>query len=133
MRMADISSGRSPNARRRLRVSRQERPASTRIRVVLLAISAQFALLPLASNETETAMAASLSLTVVERGVSFQLSVLRRARLFVGQKVVDHATSHGAAIRSRNSRQKSEEGFINLGARRFLRQQNKHQCFDDRH
>src|SRR5947207_2453073 len=108
MRMAEISSGRSPNARRRLRVSRQDRPASTRMRVVLLAMSAQFALLPLASNETETAMAASLSLTVVERGVSFELSVLGRARLFVGEEVVDHATRHGTAKGASNSGEESQ-------------------------
>jgi len=39
------------------------------MRVLLLAISAQFARLPLASNETETAISVSLPLTAVETGV----------------------------------------------------------------
>ena len=48
---------RSPSTRSRLKVSRPERPASTRIRVVLVATSAQFPRLPLASTDTDTPIA----------------------------------------------------------------------------
>src|SRR5271163_3951601 len=56
IRMAEISSARSPSAFSRLKVSRPDRPASTRMRVVLVATSAQFPRLPLASTDTDTAM-----------------------------------------------------------------------------
>src|SRR5690348_12825989 len=52
--MAEMWSGDSPSARTRLKVSRQEMPASTRMRVVLLATTAQLPRLPLASKVTET-------------------------------------------------------------------------------
>ncbi len=56
IRIAEISSARSPSARNRLQVSRPDSPASTRIRVALVATSAQFPRLPLASTDTETPM-----------------------------------------------------------------------------
>src|SRR5271165_5214173 len=71
MTMAEIWSGRSPSARSRLNVSRPEMPASTRIRVVLLATRAQFPRLPLASRETDTAICLSLSRSPVEREYFF--------------------------------------------------------------
>ena len=43
--------------RSRLKVSRPERPASTRMRVALVATSAQFPRLPLASTDTDTPIA----------------------------------------------------------------------------
>src|ERR1019366_2206230 len=61
IRIAEISSVRSPlrsaTARSRLKVSRPERPASTRMRVELVATSEQFPRLPLASTETDTPIA----------------------------------------------------------------------------
>src|ERR1019366_293922 len=57
IRIAEISSARSPSARSRLQVSRPDSPASTRIRVALVATSAQFPRLPLASTDTDTPIA----------------------------------------------------------------------------
>ena len=54
MRMAEIACGSSASDFRRLKISRQEIPASTRIRVVALATTAQFPRLPLASMVTVT-------------------------------------------------------------------------------
>src|SRR6202521_721567 len=54
IRIAESSSVRSPSARSRLKVSRPDRPASTSIRVELVATSAQFPRLPLASTDTDT-------------------------------------------------------------------------------
>jgi hypothetical protein len=48
----------------RLKVSRQEIPASTRIRVDELCTTVLFPRLPLASTETDTAMGAAYSLTL---------------------------------------------------------------------
>src|ERR1700688_2471650 len=56
MRIADKELGSSPRTFSRLKVSRQEIPASTRIFVRELATNAQFPLLPLASIETVTHM-----------------------------------------------------------------------------
>src|SRR5438067_13937820 len=58
----------------RLKVSRHEMPASTRILVVALCTMAQFPRLPLASTETVTPMGGSLPLIAVETGVPFGLS-----------------------------------------------------------
>ncbi len=56
IRMADKECGSCPAARMRLKVSRQEIPASTRIHVVELCTIELFPRLPLASTETETPM-----------------------------------------------------------------------------
>src|SRR5271163_1740544 len=48
---------RSPSTRSRLKVSRPEKPASTRMRVLLVATRAQFPRLPLASTDTDTPIA----------------------------------------------------------------------------
>ena len=57
--MAESASGSSPTACMRLKVSRQEIPASTRMRVDELCTIALFPRLPLASTETDTPMAAA--------------------------------------------------------------------------
>jgi hypothetical protein len=57
--MADRAWGSSPSTFIRLKVSRQEMPASTRMRVLALATKAQFPRLPLASIETFTHMQAA--------------------------------------------------------------------------
>src|SRR5713101_1406928 len=66
--MAEISSVRSPNARSRLKVSRPDRPASTRMRVALDATSAQFPRLPLASTDTDTPIAVAYPHRLWKRG-----------------------------------------------------------------
>jgi len=58
----------------RLKVSRQEMPASTRMRVLELHTMAQFPRLPEASTETETPMRGSIPFTAVETGVTLWLS-----------------------------------------------------------
>src|SRR3954470_1798865 len=58
----------------RLKVSRHEIPASTRILVEALATSAQLPRLPEASMETLTPMAASIPLVPVESRVTFVAS-----------------------------------------------------------
>src|ERR1700728_2471921 len=59
MRIAESVRGSSPRVFIRLNVSRQEMPASTRILVQVLATTAQFPRLPLASMETHTPMHAA--------------------------------------------------------------------------
>src|ERR1035437_816081 len=59
MRIAESVCGSSPSVFIRLKVSRQEMPASTRILVQALATTAQFPRLPLASIETHTPMTAA--------------------------------------------------------------------------
>src|SRR5215467_6791668 len=54
MTIADRRRGSSPSAFMRRKVSRQEMPASTKIRVVDVCTRAQFPRLPLASTETDT-------------------------------------------------------------------------------
>ena len=56
MTMALSDAGSSPSARRRLKVSLQEMPASTRILVRDVCTTAVLPRLPLASTDTETAM-----------------------------------------------------------------------------
>ena len=62
-------------ARSRLKVSRPDRPASTRMRVALVATSAQFPRLPLASTDTDTAISRSLRPAAVETGTVFRRPV----------------------------------------------------------
>jgi hypothetical protein len=64
--MAEIDAGSSPSNFMRLKVSRQEIPASTRIFVRELATSAQFPLLPLASIVTMTHMLGSILASPVD-------------------------------------------------------------------
>ncbi len=64
IRIAASACGSSPSDFMRLNVSRQERPASTRILVRALATNAQFPRLPLASIETVTPMLAAYAPTL---------------------------------------------------------------------
>src|ERR1019366_2836523 len=64
MRIAESVCGSSPSVFIRLKVSRQEMPASTRILVQALATTAQFPRLPLASIETHTPMTAAYAPTL---------------------------------------------------------------------
>src|SRR2546430_16607524 len=66
--------GSPPAAFMRLKVSRQEMPASTRMRVLERHTMAQFPRLPEASTETETPMRGSIPFTAVETGVTLWLS-----------------------------------------------------------
>src|SRR5581483_2046899 len=72
--MAETSRGSRPIDFKRLKVSRQEMPASTRMRAFELSTIAVFPRLPLASTETETPMLRSIPLTSVETGVTSWLS-----------------------------------------------------------
>src|ERR1051326_3755961 len=74
MRIAESEWGSSPRNFRRLRVSRQEIPASTIIWVCELATTAQFPRLPEASMETLTPMPASILVHPVNSVVTFWLA-----------------------------------------------------------
>jgi hypothetical protein len=74
MRMAERDWGSSLNDFMRLKVSRQEMPASTRIFVLELETSAQFPRLPEASMETLTPMLASILAIPVNSVVTFWLA-----------------------------------------------------------
>src|ERR1700746_2278653 len=74
MSMAESECGSSPSDFMRLKVSRQEMPASTRIFVLELDTSAQFPRLPEASMETLTPMLASILGNPVDSGVTFWLA-----------------------------------------------------------
>src|SRR5579863_2331491 len=74
IRIAESECGSSPSALMRLKVSRQEIPASTRIFVVALATIAQLPRLPEASMETLTPILASILAHPVDSGVTFWLS-----------------------------------------------------------
>src|SRR5579864_4481979 len=74
MRMAETLDGSSCSDFRRLKVSRQEMPASTRMRALELSTTAVFPRLPLASTETQTPMLGSIHSLTVETGVTFRLS-----------------------------------------------------------
>src|SRR5579863_10315012 len=74
IRIAESECGSSPSALMRLKVSRQEIPASTRIFVVALATIAQLPRLPEASMETLTPMLASILVHPVDTGVTFWLA-----------------------------------------------------------
>src|SRR5258707_13732087 len=91
--MSNSSPVRSPNARNPLKVSRRESPASTRMRVVLLATSAQLARLPLASNETETAISWQLTLNRCGSGAIFEPGRTKRI-----SGVRDHAKHHSTKL-----------------------------------
>src|SRR5690242_2116222 len=67
MTMADSERGSSPADFNRLKVSRHESPASTRMRVAELCTIAQFPRLPLASTDTDTAMPAAYSFRLWKR------------------------------------------------------------------
>src|SRR5258708_22785752 len=67
MTIAESACGSSPSALRRLNISRQEMPASTRIRVQALATTAQFPRLPLASTVTLTLITAAYASTLWNR------------------------------------------------------------------
>src|SRR6185437_85547 len=82
MRMAESLCGSSPSDFIRLKVSRQEMPASTRMRVFALATTAQLPRLPLANTETETPIPGSIPFSVVEAKVTFRLSLFRNIRLY---------------------------------------------------
>jgi len=58
----------------RLKVSRQEMPASTKMRVQLLATMAQLPRLPLAKSETDTLIGSQHTCKAAEPGVTFWLS-----------------------------------------------------------
>src|SRR5436309_1594585 len=70
IRMAEISRGSRPNDFTRLKVSRQEMPASTSKRAHELSTMAVFPRLPLASTETEIPMLRSIHSLAVELGVT---------------------------------------------------------------
>src|SRR5215469_3044049 len=74
IRMAESECGSSPSIFIRLKVSRHEMPASSRIFVRALAMIALFPRLPLASSETETPMPRSIPSLAVEAEVSFGLA-----------------------------------------------------------
>src|SRR5256885_5959848 len=79
--MAEISRGFLPSDFSRLKVSRQEIPASTRMRARELSTTAVFPRLPLASTETETPISGSIHSSTVEMGVTFRLSWTSERRL----------------------------------------------------
>src|SRR6185312_1135575 len=79
--MAESCCGSSPSDFILLKVSRQEIPASTRMRVFALATTAQLPRLPLANTETETPIPGSIPVSVVEAKVTFRLSLFRNIRL----------------------------------------------------
>src|SRR5215469_17846406 len=74
MRIAERPCGSWPTAFMRLKFSRQEIPASTRMRVLELLTMAQFPRLPDASTETETPMCCSIPFAAVQMGVTLWLS-----------------------------------------------------------
>src|SRR5438874_2203952 len=80
MRMAEISRGSRPSDLRRLKVSRQEIPASTRIRALELSTIAQFPRLPLASIETQTPMSLEHTFNYCESGSNFLVKRYFRAK-----------------------------------------------------
>src|SRR5438105_13478621 len=80
MRMAEISRGSRPSDLRRLKVSRQEIPASTRIRALELSTIAQFPRLPLASIETQTPMSLEHTFNYCESGSNFLVKPYFRAK-----------------------------------------------------
>src|SRR5437764_4340399 len=80
MRMAEISRGSRPSDLRRLKVSRQEIPASTRIRALELSTIAQFPPLPLASIETQTPMSLEHTFNCCESGSNFLVKRYFRAK-----------------------------------------------------
>src|SRR5437899_5958591 len=74
MSTAESACGSWPSDLSLLKVSRQEMPASTRMRVLELSTIAVFPRLPLASTETETPMLPSIHSATVETGVTLWLS-----------------------------------------------------------
>src|SRR6185312_16775132 len=80
IRIAEISRGLRPTDFSRLKVSRQEIPASTRMQAFELSTSEVFPRLPLASTETETLMLRSIHSSTVETGVTSWLSRYLRAK-----------------------------------------------------
>src|SRR5947208_8739220 len=80
MRIAEISRGSRPSDLRRLKVSRQEIPASTRIRALELSTIAQFPRLPLASIETQTPMSLEHTFNYCESGSNFLVKRYFRAK-----------------------------------------------------
>src|SRR5258708_24102169 len=73
MRIAEISRASRPSDFMRLNVSRQEIPASTRMRAPELSTSAVFPRLPLANTETETPILRSIHSATVDAGVTLWL------------------------------------------------------------
>src|SRR5579863_792898 len=74
IRIADSECGSSPKAFIRLKVSRQEIPASTKILVQVLETMAQFPRLPDASMDTLTPIRVSILGNPVDSGVTFWLA-----------------------------------------------------------
>src|ERR671936_2203870 len=74
IRMALSDAGSSPTAFMRRKVSRQEMPASTRMRVRELATTALLPLLPLARTVRRTAIAESILAMAVDEGVAEELT-----------------------------------------------------------
>jgi hypothetical protein len=72
--MAERVRGSSPAAFSRLKVSRQEMPASTRMRVLELETRAQFPRLPLASTATETPIFVQHTCLYCGRDSNFRVS-----------------------------------------------------------
>src|ERR1700722_6550764 len=112
--MAEISLTRSPGvcsarARKRLKVSRPERPASTRMRVELVATTAEFPRLPLASTETETHIPVSLPWGAVETGTDFDRPVPSRETA-KGAAEDESSQAVKSAIMSRRSKLATQAG-----------------------
>src|SRR6266536_561888 len=109
--MAEISRGSRPSDFSLLNVSRQEIPASTRMRAFELSTMAVFPRLPLASTEMRTPMPRSIPLLDVEVGVTVWLSGILGpiARPFMGaEQFVNRLARHRPCIRTRNSGDESQ-------------------------
>src|SRR5579864_8434956 len=99
--MAEMLRGSRLTALRRLKVSRQEMPASTKMRAFELSTTAVFPRLPLASTETQTPMFRSIHSLTVEAGVTFGLSRYFRAKFGELVPSVDEKARPRPGVRAR--------------------------------
>src|SRR5215471_14866348 len=145
MRTAESDLGSSASTLIRLKVSRQEIPASTRIFVVDVCTSALFPRLPLASNDTDTLILLQHNRSLCGRASTFLVSrdlracrklpgidaLERRVSLLVSEDVADGAAHHGASIRAGDRREKRQKGLVDLRAIWFFREDEISQQFGD--
>ena len=119
MRMAEISRGSRPSDLRRLKVSRQEIPASTRIRALELSTIAQFPRLPLASIETQTTMSLEHTFNYCESGSNFLVKRYFRAQKrsllpLMPKQFVHSESQHCTTVSAGDSSHKSKAGRPHL-------------------
>ena len=118
--MAEISRGSRPKDLSRLKVSRQEIPASTRIRALELSTIAQFPRLPLASIETQTPMSLEHTFNYCESGSNFSVKRYFRAKSPGAGSSVIRVTLKTSIGRARG------ESLLALMPKQFVHSQSQH-------